>query len=141
LAVEAVSDRGFGLVLPCGMPAEEAACPRCGQPSRRVHSRYHRRLDDAPIAGRAVRLRVRVRRLFCDNSSCRSQTFAEQPAGLPEPRARRTSLVTRLDNFEGARIWTGHGILAHNLVKIAALTACSIAERRSTRSASQLGSS
>jgi IS5 family transposase len=28
---------------------------------------------------------------------------------------------TRLDNLEGARIWTGHGVLAHNLVKIAAL--------------------
>ena len=30
---------------------------------------------------------------------------------------------TRLDDLEGARIWTGHGVLAHNLVKIAALTA------------------
>jgi transposase, IS5 family len=30
---------------------------------------------------------------------------------------------TRLDDLTGARIWTGHGILAHNLVKIAALTA------------------
>ena len=28
---------------------------------------------------------------------------------------------TRLDGTEGARIWTGHGILAHNLVKISAL--------------------
>jgi IS5 family transposase len=29
----------------------------------------------------------------------------------------------RLDDLTGARIWTGHGILAHNLVKIAALAA------------------
>src|SRR4051794_34055641 len=29
---------------------------------------------------------------------------------------------TRLDDLEGARIWAGHGVLAHNLVKIAALT-------------------
>jgi IS5 family transposase len=28
---------------------------------------------------------------------------------------------TRLDGTEGAQIWTGHGILAHNLVKIGAL--------------------
>jgi transposase, IS5 family len=28
---------------------------------------------------------------------------------------------TRLDHLEGARTWTGHGVLAHNLVKIAAL--------------------
>jgi IS5 family transposase len=30
---------------------------------------------------------------------------------------------TRLDSTEGARIWTGHGILAHNLIKISALAA------------------
>ena len=30
---------------------------------------------------------------------------------------------TRLDGTEGARIWTGHGVLAHNLVKITALAA------------------
>jgi len=29
---------------------------------------------------------------------------------------------TRLDGTEGARTWTGYGVLAHNLVKIAALT-------------------
>lgn len=29
---------------------------------------------------------------------------------------------TRLDGTEGARTWTGHGVLAHNLVKISALT-------------------
>ena len=29
---------------------------------------------------------------------------------------------TRLDSLEGARTWTGQGILTHNLVKIAALT-------------------
>ena len=30
---------------------------------------------------------------------------------------------TRIDGTEGARIWTGHGVLAHNLVKISALAA------------------
>jgi len=29
---------------------------------------------------------------------------------------------TRIDSTHGARIWTGHGVLAHNLVKISALT-------------------
>jgi IS5 family transposase len=28
---------------------------------------------------------------------------------------------TRLDDLEGARIWTGQAVLAHNLVKIGAL--------------------
>jgi IS5 family transposase len=30
---------------------------------------------------------------------------------------------TRIDGTEGARIWAGHGVLAHNLVKISALAA------------------
>jgi len=30
---------------------------------------------------------------------------------------------TRLDGAEGARTWTGHGVLAHNLAKISALAA------------------
>ena len=30
---------------------------------------------------------------------------------------------TRIDGLEGARIWTGHGVFAHNLIKIAALAA------------------
>ena len=30
---------------------------------------------------------------------------------------------TRIDGTKGARIWTGHGVLAHNLVKISALAA------------------
>jgi IS5 family transposase len=30
---------------------------------------------------------------------------------------------TRIDGIEGAPVWTGHGVLAHNLVKISALTA------------------
>lgn len=28
---------------------------------------------------------------------------------------------TRIDGTEGARIWTGHGVLAHNLVKLSTL--------------------
>ena len=30
---------------------------------------------------------------------------------------------TRIDGTEGAKIWVGHGVLAHNLVKISALAA------------------
>jgi len=30
---------------------------------------------------------------------------------------------TRIDGTEGARIWTGHGVLTHNLVRISALAA------------------
>ena len=70
-----------------------SACPQCGQTSRRVYSQYHRQLVDATIADRPVQLRLRIRRLFCDNAACAARTFAEQPAALTTPRARRTSFL------------------------------------------------
>lgn len=84
------------MVVDARLRVDESACPRCGQPSRRVHSRYRRRLVDAPIAGRPVQLRLRIRRLFCDNAACTARTFAEQPAALTTPKARRTSLLRRM---------------------------------------------
>jgi len=49
----------------------------------------------------------------------------------PEGAGRRISTLkhgygwdrARIDATEGAKIWTGHGVLAHNLVKISAPTA------------------
>jgi transposase len=96
VVIEAVTDRGAGVVLDVRLRAEQAACPRCGQLSRRVHSRYHRRLEDAPVAGRAIALRLRVRRFFCDNPGCGSRTFAEQAAELTTTRARRTMGLRRM---------------------------------------------
>jgi transposase len=96
VVVEAVSDRGAGLVVDARVRGDEAACPRCGWTSARVHSRYGRRLVDAPIAGRPVELRLRVRRFFCDNAACAARTFAERPEELTAPRARRTSLLRRM---------------------------------------------
>ncbi|MCL2585112.1 MAG: ISL3 family transposase [Streptosporangiales bacterium] len=67
-----------------------AACRRCGQFSSRVHSRYRRRLADAPVGGQPVTLWLQVRRLFCGNGDCAAVTFAEQFEGLTSPRSRRT---------------------------------------------------
>lgn len=51
--VELVNDR----VLIHAQPVSgAAACPRCGEISRRVNGRYERRLGDSPAQGRQVRL-------------------------------------------------------------------------------------
>jgi transposase len=96
LVIESVTDRGAGVVVDAPRRVDASAGPQSGQPSRRVHSRYRRQLVDAPIAGRPVQLRLRIRRLFCDNAACPARTFAEQPAALTTPRARRTSLLQRM---------------------------------------------
>jgi transposase len=44
-------------------------CPDCDRPTKRIHSRYTRRLADLPWQGRAVRIEVRARRFRCSGAS------------------------------------------------------------------------
>jgi transposase len=70
--------------------AGEAACPGCGVESRRVHSRYERRLADTAAGGQEVLIVLQARRFSCDNAACAKVTFAEQVPGLTTRYARRT---------------------------------------------------
>lgn len=67
-----------------------APCPDCSHPSRRIHSRYTRKLADLPWANVPVRLRISVRKLYCDNPACPRRIFAERLGGVAKPYARRT---------------------------------------------------
>ena len=51
-------------------------CPSCGTVSRRVHSRYRRRVTDLPLSGRIVELQVIARRFRCDAVLCGRQIFS-----------------------------------------------------------------
>lgn len=73
-----------------------ARCPVCSKRSARVHSRYARTLTDLPWQGVPVTVRLRVRRLFCDERSCGRAIFAERLPGLAAHYARRTE---RLDGW------------------------------------------
>ena len=53
-------------------------CPSCGTVSRRVHSRYRRRVTDLPLSGRIVQLLVVARRFRCDAVLCGRQIFTER---------------------------------------------------------------
>jgi transposase len=93
-AVVEKAELAGGLVRIVACPrADEGACPSCSRSSRRVHSRYQRRLADAAIGGRRVVIRLQVRRLFCDNPACGKKTFAEQVPGLTARYARKTPLL------------------------------------------------
>jgi transposase len=85
--VALVSDR---IVLEVAASRSGARCPSCGQRSRRVHSRYVRRLADEPIGGRRVAIRFSVRRFRCTRRTCARRTFAEQAPTLAARSARRT---------------------------------------------------
>ncbi|WP_371132090.1 transposase [Streptomyces sp. cf386] len=69
-------------------------CPDCRKRARRVHSSYQRALDERPLSSRRVVVRLRVRRYFCDRSSCSRRTFVEQIAGLTERHSRSSTGLT-----------------------------------------------
>lgn len=90
LHVDALSFDGDSLTISGCLRGSEAHCPVCGQPSRRVHGRYTRTLADLPWSGMPVRLRVRVRKFFCDQPTCERRIFAERLKEVARVRARGT---------------------------------------------------
>jgi transposase len=84
--------------------APTAACPRCGSGTRRVHSRYTRRLDDLPCLGRCVRLQVAVRRFVCPQSDCPRRIFAERLPGFAAPWARTTDRLRQTQTDIGSSL-------------------------------------
>jgi transposase len=71
--------------------AIEACCPRCQNPSNRVHSAYLRHPRDLPCMGRPVRLLLKVRRFFCLVARCSQIVFTERLSGALESYARKTN--------------------------------------------------
>jgi transposase len=87
-----------GRVVRIGIRASgsRAACPACGTVSRRVHSRYERRLSDLAVSGQEVMLELSARRFFCVAVTCEKATFAEQVPGLTVRYGRRSAVLTEV---------------------------------------------
>ena len=68
-----------------------AACPRCQQPSERVHGHYTRTVADLPCAGRRVLLRFVVRKFVCPRLSCPQHIFTERRPEFVQSYARMTN--------------------------------------------------
>jgi hypothetical protein len=122
--VEAVTAAAGLLLVAARARAPEAACPKCGTVSGRVHSRYARTLADAAIGGRPVAIVLAVRRFFCEAPGCPGRTFAEQVSGLTTRYARKTPLLgamlagiaVALAGRAGSRLAAGLGVPASRQV-------------------------
>ena len=68
----------------------QVPCPVCAVPAQHIHSRYTRTLADLPWAHYRVRLQLRVRKWFCQNSQCVRHIFTERLPTVAAPWARRT---------------------------------------------------
>lgn len=65
-----------------------------GRRAKRAHSRYERTLADLPWSDQTVSIRLRVRRMFCDNIQCKRRVFVERLPGVAAPWARKTTRLT-----------------------------------------------
>lgn len=93
-----------------------AHCPDCRGLSRRVHSRYERRLQDLVLAQYSMTLELKVRKFFCDNSACIRRIFTERIPEIAAPWARKTTrLVQRLQSVGLALGGAAGARLVHQL--------------------------
>lgn len=74
--------------------ARTVDCPRCGEATDRVHSRYIRRLHDLPCCGRRLHLVISARKFRCPNPACSQSIFCERLPDLAEVYARTTGPLT-----------------------------------------------
>ena len=108
------------LVMVLRATGEASHCPECRQESRRIHSRYRRRLSDLPWEGIPVRIELRVRRFFCDSEDCGQQIFTERLPKTVQRYSRRTcrlstslqQITSALGGSAGSRLAKQLGILA-----------------------------
>ena len=118
--VEAVRDEDGLLRIRARTGQTDGACPGCGGVSRRVHSRYERRINDHAVAGRRAVIHLRSRRFFCDTADCSKVTFAEQVTGLTARHARHsvaarqalTRIAVATDGRAGQRLSSHLGLPA-----------------------------
>jgi transposase len=71
-------------------------CPDCGEHSKSRHSWHDRRLQDLPVQGERVALKLRLGRWRCRNLRCERKTFVERLPAIAAPVARRTHRVIEL---------------------------------------------
>ena len=120
LHVDALVRTTDRLIITASSRRRTAACPRCGQRSAQVHSRYERTLADLPIAGQPVVLRVGVRRYRCRRRRCLQRIFAERFPALTQVHARRThgqrtaltAIAFAVGGLPGSRLGQRLGLLA-----------------------------
>jgi transposase len=129
LDIEDVEDAGDVIAVRARTPGGLVACPNCGVTTGRVHGYHERIAADAPVDGRRVLVKVRVRRLRCPVLDCKVQTFREQVPGVLERYQRRTmrltgqvsAVVRELAGRAGARLLPALGILISRHTALRAL--------------------
>lgn len=97
--LEAEKPNGSWIVSAVGLGS--GRCPDCESLSTSRHSRYVRHLQDLPVQGITVTLRVKLSRWRCRDRGCERKTFSDLLPRIAQPFARRTRRVSELAQLVG----------------------------------------
>jgi transposase len=90
LALESLTSKDTQAILVAKTINSIALCPKCHQPSSRIHSRYQRTVADLPCLGVSVQLQLLTRRFFCINKTCVRRIFCERLPRVVAAYGRQT---------------------------------------------------
>ena len=90
-----------GKWLVSGLGMGTARCPECDARSSRRHGWQIRHLQDLPVQGAQVTLKIKVTRWRCQAPDCSRQTFADPLPQVARSRSRRTCRVAELARLVG----------------------------------------
>lgn len=113
LSIDSVEQHSQTVVVHLSANSPTAACPRCGTPGSRVHSRYFRTIADLPCVGQRLVLKLLVRKWVCPASACAQRIKASRFPGLVQSYARMTdrlkealqSVGVTTNGADGARLF------------------------------------
>lgn len=76
-------------------------CPDCGQRTRNRHGWSNRSLQDLPVQGKTVTVKLRLSRWRCAHKKCERQTFTDRLPTIASSYARRTRRVSEIVSLLG----------------------------------------
>ncbi|TRB15810.1 transposase family protein [Rhizobium rhizogenes] len=85
------NDDGDWVVSACG--PSSGTCPDCQHQSRSRHGWSYRNLQDLPVHGNEMTIRLQLSRWRCRYRQCKRQTFTDPVPAIASPYARRTTRV------------------------------------------------
>lgn len=110
---------------------DKPICPYCGEASNRKHSSYKKSFMDIPLNNKKVLIRIKNRKMFCDNTNCSHKTFAEV-YDFVERKSKKTNRLKDyiIDISVNMSSVSAQNLLRKNGVKVCKSTICTFLKKR-----------
>jgi len=96
LDIKNIRESGDQIEIEMKSRKHSAKCPGCGEEGDRYHAVYERRVQDLPILGKNVTLKIASYDYYCANANCEVRSYAED---YDEFIGRSARMTSRLESF------------------------------------------